>query len=255
MVRIAYFICCLSVVIASADGFSFEGIAKGRRGAVYDTVGSPDGPPMQIEKGRRSFLSQMVAVPVITTAVATTTLLSPLSPRPANASGGATAGGAYLLSAKQRYNERVKASVQGLLSAADGLKSGDSKAAKTYFESEEGGSYKDLTAAGYLLSNAFRRNSTAAPDSLPSVKVRCRTINDTARAPQSIPCRYASVPSFYFLFVDSSQKYKAFAAEIANLQKALKKKGAAAASDEFPKVEAALNEWLTEIELPIAREL
>lgn len=195
MARITYFIYCLSVVIAPTDGFSFEGTAKGRRGVVYETVGRPDGSPIEIEKGRRSFLSQMVVVPVIT-AAATTTLLSPLSPRPANASGGATAGGAYLLSAKQRYNERVKASVQGLLSAADGLKSGDSKSAKAYFESEEGGSYKDLTAAGYLLSNAFRRNSTAAPDSLPSVKVRFRTSNDTARAPQSMPCRCTSVPSF-----------------------------------------------------------
>ena len=53
----------------------------------------------------------------------------------------------------------------------------------------------------------------------------------------------------------SSQKYKAFAAEIANLQKVLKKKGATAASDDFPKVEAALNDWLNENELPYAREL
>jgi hypothetical protein len=52
-----------------------------------------------------------------------------------------------------------------------------------------------------------------------------------------------------------AQKYKAFTAEIANLQKVLKKKGATAASDEFPKVEAALNDWLTEIDLPVAREL
>jgi hypothetical protein len=51
------------------------------------------------------------------------------------------------------------------------------------------------------------------------------------------------------------KKYKAFAAEIANLQKVLKKQGAAAASNEFPKVEAALNEWLNEIELPAAREI
>lgn len=84
---------------------------------------------------------------------------------------GATAGGAYLLSAKQRYNERVKTAVQGLLKAADALKNGDSKAAKTYLDGEDAGSWKDLTAAGYLLSNAFRRNSTTAPDSLPSVKV------------------------------------------------------------------------------------
>ncbi|KAG7357006.1 hypothetical protein IV203_001694 [Nitzschia inconspicua] len=162
--------------------------------------------------GRRSLSAQLTVIPMIAA-------LAPFLPEPATASGGATAGGAYLLSAKQRYNERVKASVQGLLSVAEGLKSGDTKSAKAFFESEEGGSWKDLTTAGYLLSNAFRRNSTAAPDSLPSVK-----------------------------------KYKAFAAEIANFQKALKKKGAAA-SDEFPKVEAALNDWLIEIDLPVAREL
>jgi len=52
-----------------------------------------------------------------------------------------------------------------------------------------------------------------------------------------------------------SQKYKAFAAEVDNLQKALKKKGAETASAEFPKVEAALDTWLAEIELPSSREL
>ena len=82
----------------------------------------------------------------------------------ANASGGATAGGAYLLSAKQRYNERVKQAVKGLLEAQAALATGNSKPAKLYFSSEEGGSWKDLTAAGYLLSNAFRRSSTTPPD-------------------------------------------------------------------------------------------
>jgi hypothetical protein len=82
----------------------------------------------------------------------------------ANASGGATAGGAYLLSAKQRYNERVKQAVKGLLDAQAALATGNSKPAKAYFSSEEGGSWKDLTAAGYLLSNAFRRTSTTPPD-------------------------------------------------------------------------------------------
>jgi len=141
-------------------------------------------------------------------------------PSTAQASGGATAGGAYLLSAKKRYYERVKEAVTGLLKAADALKDGDSKIAKEYFSSEDGGSWKDLTAAGYLLSNAFRRSSSTAPDSLPSVK-----------------------------------KYKAFAKEVDNFQKVLKKKGAAAASAEFSSVEVALDEWLGEIELPPAREL
>jgi len=136
------------------------------------------------------------------------------------ASGGATAGGAYLLSAKKRYYERVKTSVSGLLQAADGLKHEDSNVAKEYFSSESDGSWKDLTAAGYLLSNAFRRSSSTAPDSLPAVK-----------------------------------KYKAFAKEVDNFQKVLKKKGAAAASNEFASVEVALDEWLSEIDLPAAREL
>jgi hypothetical protein len=35
----------------------------------------------------------------------------------------------------------------------------------------------------------------------------------------------------------------------------LKKKGAAAAAEEFSKVEVALDTWLNEIELPNAREL
>jgi hypothetical protein len=115
---------------------------------------------------RRSFLGRLAVIPV------TTTLLSWLEVEIANASGGATAGGAYLLSAKQRYNNRVKASIQGLLRSVDALKNDDSNAVKAYFEGEDEGSWKDLTVAGYLLSNAFRRNSTAAPDSLPAVKVR-----------------------------------------------------------------------------------
>ena len=51
------------------------------------------------------------------------------------------------------------------------------------------------------------------------------------------------------------QKYKAFVAQVDAYQKALKKKGAAAASDVYPQVEAALNIWLEEIELPSASEL
>jgi hypothetical protein len=35
----------------------------------------------------------------------------------------------------------------------------------------------------------------------------------------------------------------------------LKKKGATAAMDEFPSVEVSLDEWLSEIDLPAAREL
>lgn len=165
-------------------------------------------------QARRSFLSKIAVVPL----VAFPSLA--VTPTPAQASGGATAGGAYLLSAKKRYYERVKTSVTGLLAAVDALNKGDSKVAKEYFSSEADGSWKDLTAAGYLLSNAFRRSSSTAPDKLPAVK-----------------------------------KYKAFAKEVEGFQKALKKKGAAGALDTYPSVEVALDDWLSEIELPPSREL
>jgi hypothetical protein len=105
---------------------------------------------------RRSFLDRLALAPLVAG------LSVPINA--AYASGGATAGGAYLLSAKQRYNERVKTSVGGLLAAGDALAAGSSKEAKEFFSSEDAGSWKDLTAAGYLLSNAFRRSSATAPD-------------------------------------------------------------------------------------------
>jgi hypothetical protein len=116
-------------------------------------------------EARRSFLCKISLLPL----AAMPSLA--VNPRAAQASGGATAGGAYLLSAKKRYYERVKASVSGLLQSVDGLQKGDSKIADEYFASEADGSWKDLTSAGYLLSNAFRRSSSTAPDSLPAVKV------------------------------------------------------------------------------------
>jgi hypothetical protein len=136
-------------------------------------------------QARRSFLGKIALFPLA--------VLPSLTAKPttAQASGGATAGGAYLLSAKKRYYERVKASVAGLLQAADGLKNGDSKVAKEYFSSEADASWKDLTAAGYLLSNAFRRSSSTAPDSLPAVKVR--------RAKRNLLC--VGRPTVIFLFV------------------------------------------------------
>jgi hypothetical protein len=94
-----------------------------------------------------------------------------LQSRAAMASGGATAGGAYLLSAKQRYNDRVKAAMKGFLSLQKPLESGSIDEIKTYFSSDSIGAWADGSAAGYLLANAFRRNSSAAPDTLPSVKV------------------------------------------------------------------------------------
>ena len=63
------------------------------------------------------------------------------------------------------------------------------------------------------------------------------------------------VPTSYpFLFM-CGQKYKAFAAEITELQKVLKKKGADAAASQFANVEEALDIWLAEIDLPAAKEL
>ena len=41
----------------------------------------------------------------------------------------------------------------------------------SHFTSPDEGGWEDLSAAGYLLDNAFRTSSTKAPDSLPSVKV------------------------------------------------------------------------------------
>jgi hypothetical protein len=109
-----------------------------------------------LEASRRDFMNHAAVTP------AALVFFSCLEP--ANGSGGATAGGAYLLSAKQRYNARVKESIKGLLAAEEALAAGNSKDAKDYFTAEDAGSWKDLTAAGYLLSNAFRRSSTTAPD-------------------------------------------------------------------------------------------
>lgn len=250
MNRFGTLIAVLLVTTATTGAFSFQetsGVANHRRMSTSSALLSANtdynGSESLLQE-RRCYLRKLAVFPA---AVA----LLPFLANPAIASGGATAGGAYLLSAKQRYNERVKASVQGLLSAAAALKKGDSNPAKEYFGSEEGGSWKDLTAAGYLLSNAFRRNSSAAPDSLPAVKVRVFKC-ESALAWTLFRIVYLSHPN---VFLCGGQKYKAFAAAIADLQKALKKKGATAASDEFPKVEAALNDWLNEIELPVAGEL
>lgn len=127
---------------------------------------------------RRNWIDQVVTASIATVAMtAAGTVTTTATIEPAHASGGATAGGAYLLSAKQRYNDRVKKSVTALLAVGEALAAGSSKEAKAYFTEEDAGSYKDLTAAGYLLSNAFRRNSTTPPDSLPAVKVRHFRVN------------------------------------------------------------------------------
>jgi hypothetical protein len=74
--------------------------------------------------------------------------------------------------AKQRYNSRVTEGVAEFVGLKNALEQNDIDAVRAYFSSEEVGAWKDFTAAGYLLANAFRTNSSAAPDALPSVKVR-----------------------------------------------------------------------------------
>jgi hypothetical protein len=95
-----------------------------------------------------------------------------LGNRAAQASGGATAGGAYLLSAKQRYNARVTKAMKAFVALEPSLEAGSFEKVKEFLTSEEDGAWKDGSSAGYLLANAFRRSSSTAPDSLPSVKVR-----------------------------------------------------------------------------------
>lgn len=126
-----------------------------------------------LQASRRNVIETLSFVPAA--------MMLSVSVEPADASGGATAGGAYLLSAKQRYNERVKQGVKGLLAAESALKSGDANSAKAFFSTEDPGSWKDLTAAGYLLSNAFRRSSTQPPDRYVYQAVQCLSTNDLPR--------------------------------------------------------------------------
>jgi hypothetical protein len=114
---------------------------------------------------RRAFVLQIASA---TMAVGTA---ANILVQPAVASGGATAGGSYLLSAKQRYNERVIKGIKGYLALEATLKGGSVEQANQYFAGEEVGTWGDISTAAYLLANAFRRSSTTAPDSLPSVKV------------------------------------------------------------------------------------
>jgi len=142
--------------------------------------------------------------------------LALLSSSPANASGGATAGGVYLLSAKQRYNKRVLAGIKSFLN----LDARDLGQVNAFIESSEEGGWGDLSAAGYLLSNAFRTSSTKPPDSLPSVK-----------------------------------KWKAFAKEIELLKRALSKKDAEKVFSAYKNAEEKLDAYLDAVELPSGMEL
>jgi hypothetical protein len=165
-----FFFVCLALFQARVSAFApIHQKTDYRNFALAETKNDKERTP-----SRRSFLNDV--------GMASLTIASILAVQaePALASGGATAGGAYLRSAKQRYNDRVIAAVKALLVVEGTLESGSVAEAKEYFSGEAVGEWKDFTAAGYLLSNAFRRSSSTAPDSLPAVKVRCQmahTIN------------------------------------------------------------------------------
>ena len=58
---------------------------------------------------------RVFAEDILKAASSATSMAYLFSSSPAYASGGATAGGAYLLSAKQRYNKRVLAGIKSFL--------------------------------------------------------------------------------------------------------------------------------------------
>jgi len=174
------------------------------------------------------------------------------------ASGGATAGGVYLLSAKQRYNARVEAGMKKFLKLSSSFDSGDIETVKDFFVTEEDGGWKDSSAAGYLLSNAFRRSSSTPPDKLPAVQVSTSVVNTffyftgsfllICLKPLLAPQRFPTV----------NKKWKAFAAEIDVLQKTLKKKdkkAAGAAKASYQKAVSLLDAYLELVELPPVIEL
>ena len=136
--------------------------------------------------------------------------------KPAYASGGATAGGVYLLSAKQRYNKRVTTGLMAFLA----LDVNDLSAVNAFFETKDEGGWEDLSAAAYLLANAFRTNSSKAPDSLPSVKA-----------------------------------WKAFSKEVELLKKGLAKKDESKVASSYKNAEEKLDEYLANVELPTVMEL
>jgi hypothetical protein len=162
---------------------------------------------------RRNILKNLSFVPLFGTLITSKV-------ETANASGGATAGGVYLLSAKQRYNERVKAGIKGFGELENSIDSGNLDSAKSFFMVDTVGGWKDASAAGYLLANAFRRSSTTPPDSLPTVK-----------------------------------KWKAFAAELEVMQKALKKKDAKGVKASYEKALGLVDTYLESVELPSVLEM
>ncbi len=174
-----------------------------------DAFSVNNSPDVKKDVSRRTLFKSLSSITVSTIGILN------IQNKPALASGGATAGGAYLLSAKQRYNQRVTDGVKSFLALSSSLDNGSLEETKAFFSSEEQGNWKDASAAGYLLSNAFRRSSTTPPDSLPSVK-----------------------------------KWKAFSAELDVLQKALKKKDLKGVKGSYEKAEVLLDAYLDAVELP-----
>ena len=128
----------------------------------------------------------------------------------ARASGGATAGGAYLLRAKTRYAARVTKGAQDYLAIDPSV-----GAKAPFFAGGKDSPAEDFLAAAYLLANAFRANSTTAPDALPTVK-----------------------------------KYKAFLKEYEQFLKLSGKKGGAeAATESYTKSKDLLKTFLASVEL------
>ena len=92
-----------------------------------------------------------------------------LSPKPAISSGGATAGGAYLIRAKSRYSERVKRGATSFFELRHAVENG-ALLKDPFLQGGKDSAFEDFTSASYLLANAWRSNSTTPPDSLPTVK-------------------------------------------------------------------------------------
>lgn len=181
---------------------------------ALDLLSNNDEGSMAAETSRREIIGKVAGI-----AFGLSSVGSFVAPS-AQASGGATAGGAYLLSAKQRYNNRVTAGVKAFLALSGPLEGGSIAEAKAFLASDDEGGWGDLKAAGYLLSNAFRTSSTKPPDSLPSV-----------------------------------QAWKAFQSEVDKMQKAVDKKSKSGVAAAYQKAEAALDNYLEKVELPPVIEM
>lgn len=156
--------------------------------------------------------------------------------------------------AKQRYNTRVTSGVVAFVAIGTQLEKGDIDSVRNFFSNEDVGSWKDFTASGYLLANAFRRSSNTPPDSLPSVKVRKNENLQTLIRKNDCHTTNPTIVFDYDRF-GKMQKWKAFTAEVENMTKSLKKKDIKAAIAAHGKATAALDEYLLQVELPVSKEV